>query len=215
MATSDHDRQPRRRSTDDAGEPPRPAGGAAAPGTARPILVVGGTTAAAVAVLAGSWRAFGPTSRRFAFVAVWAPMTWLGTISRVVTPSLPARFHELRPFEHDGARFYELLGVRVIKTLVRQRPLAVFNPDLHLPHEPTPERIAHLDRRMRDAEASHGLLFVATLATAAAARACGWRSTARWMLAWDIVLNGYPVMLQRYNRGRLAGRFGAVESLPG
>lgn len=172
-----------------------------------------GATAAAAVVVGWSWRAFGPTSRRFAFVAVWAPMAWLGTISRFVTPRLPARLHRLRPFEQGGARLYELAGVRVVKALLRRGPIAAFNPDLHLPSEPTPERIAHLDQRMRDAEASHGLLFVATLCAAAAARIRGWRSTARWMLVWNVVLNGYPVMLQRYNRGRLAAAHPAQVSI--
>lgn len=178
-----------------------------APSTA---LVVVAASAVAGGVLAWCWRSFGPGSRRFAFVAVWAPMTWLGTISRVVTPRLPARLHELLPFERGGARLYEVLGVRVVKSLLRRGPLAVFNPDLHLPREPTPERIAHLDQRMRDAEASHAIMFVATIGGAIAARACGARTTARWMVAWDVVLNGYPVMLQRYNRGVLASRFDAA-----
>lgn len=179
-----------------------------------PALLVTGATAITGAVLAASWRTFGPASRRFAFVAVWAPMAWLGTISRVVTPRLPARIHELRPFERGGARIYELLGVRVVKAALRRGPLAAFNPDLHLPTDPTPERIAQLDQRMRDAEASHGLLFVVTLVAAGAARARGWSRTARWMVAWDVVLNGYPVMLQRYNRGRLATRFPTDGAIP-
>ena len=178
-------------------------------GAASTVLVVAGATAVAGAVVAWSWKAFGPRSRRFAFVAVWAPMTWMGTISRVVTPRLPDRAHELRRFERGGARLYELLGVRAVKALLRRGPMAIFNPGLHLPGEPTPERIAQLDQRMRDAEASHAVVFVATLGAAAVAWTRGWRTTARRMVVWDLLLNGYPVMLQRYNRGLLAGRFGS------
>lgn len=170
-------------------------------------LALAGATGVAAAVIAWTWRAFGPGSRRFAFVAVWAPMAWLGTISRIVTPRLPERYHRLRPFEQGGARLYELAGVRLAKAALRGGPIARFNPDLHLPAEPTPERIAHLDQRMRDAESSHAILFVATAGAAAGAAGRGrWRA-ARWMLVWNVVMNGYPVMLQRYNRGRLAARF--------
>jgi hypothetical protein len=171
------------------------------------VLAVAGATAVAGAVLTWSWRALGPGSRRFAFVAVWAPMAWLGTISRFVTPRLPGRYHELRAFERGGARAYELLGVRVAKAALRRGPIARFNPDLHLPAEPTPARLARLDQRMRDAEASHAILFVATIGTAVVARIRGHRSAARWMVLWNVVMNGYPVLLQRYNRGRLAARF--------
>jgi hypothetical protein len=41
---------------------------------------------------------------------------------------------------------------------------------------------------MRDAEASHFILFVA-------------------MLLFDVLFNGYPVMLQRYNRAVLSRRY--------
>lgn len=180
------------------------------PGAGSSVLVVAGTTAVAVATLAWSWRRFGPASRRFAFVAVWMPMTWLGVVSRVLTPHLPQRYHRLRESELGGARLYELLGVRFAKAVLRRGPLARFNPHLHLPAEPTPERIGRLDQRMRDAEASHTILFVATLGAALVARARGHRSAARWMLVWNVVMNGYPVMLQRYNRGVLADRYGST-----
>ena len=191
----------------DLGSEPSGVAGAGDGDRARRVLVLSVATAVAAAVLAGAARWFGVQSRRFAFVLVWAPMTWLGTISRVVTPRLPARVHELRPFERDGARLYELLGVRLVKTLLRRGPIAVFNPHLHLPAEPTAERVAELDQRMRTAEASHGILFVATMGLTAVARISGWRSSARWMLASNVALNGYPVLLQRYNRALLARRF--------
>jgi hypothetical protein len=166
-------------------------------------LVIAGASVVAVGVLSWSWKVFDPRSRRFSFVVVWAPMAWLGTISRVVTPRLPERFHELRGWERDGARLYELLGVRVVKALFRRGPIAAFNPHLHLPLERTPARIAQLDQRMRDAEASHAILFGATTGVALLALVRGWRSTSRWVMVWNVLLNGYPVMLQRYNRGRL------------
>lgn len=166
----------------------------------------GVATAATVGAVVGALRAFGPRSRWFAFVVVWAPMTWLGTLSRIVRPTLPAGFHRLRAFEADG-RVYELLGIRVVKALLRRGPLALFNPDLHLPAERTPERLAHLDERMRDAEAAHALLFVATLPVVGHAAARGWRAAAAWTLLFDVVLNGYPVALQRYNRSLLVRRY--------
>lgn len=180
------------------------------PATGPRVLAVTGATAVAGATLTWSWRRFGPASRRFAFVAVWAPMTWLGVVSRYLTPRLPERYHRLRDAELGGAQLYELLGVRVAKAALRRGPLARFNPHLHLPAEPTPERICRLDQRMRDAEASHAILFVATLGAALVARARRHRSAARWMLAWNVVMNGYPVMLQRYNRGVLADRYGST-----
>ena len=86
-------------------------------------------------------------------------------------------------------------------------PWPAFNPDLHLPSEPTPERLAHLDQRMRDAEASHAILLVLTLGVVLNAALRGWWAAAGWTLLFDVLMNGYPVMLQRYNRARLSSRY--------
>lgn len=163
-------------------------------------------TAIAAVLLWLALRTLGARSAWFAFFVVWIPMVWLGTVSRAVRPRLPASYHELRGFERDG-RLYEHLGVVLAKQLLRRGPLAVFNPDLHLPAERTPDNLAHLDQRMRDAEASHFILFVATLAIVTHAAARGWWIAAGVTLLSDILLNGYPVMLQRYNRALLGMRY--------
>lgn len=171
-------------------------------------MVIAATVVAA-AVLGWGGEVFGASSAVFAFLVVWAPMTWLGTISRVAQPRLPDSYHELRDVERDG-RLYERLGVRVAKRLLRRGPIAVFNRDLHLPGEPSPERLAHLDQRMRDAEASHVILLVATLGIVVHAAARGWWTAALLTLLFDLLLNGYPVMLQRYNRALLHQRYGSL-----
>jgi hypothetical protein len=169
-------------------------------------MVLIAATAVLIVVLAWAVSAFDRTGIAFAFVVVWAPMTWLGTISRVVTPRLPDRWHELHGFELDG-RLYERFGVRIVKRLLRRGPLAAFNPRLHLPDDPTPHRLAQLEQRMRDAEASHAILLIVTLGAAAVSAAEHRWMTAAWILLFDVLLNGYPVMLQRYNRALLRRRF--------
>jgi hypothetical protein len=164
------------------------------------VVVVG--FAVTCVVLAWSYRSFGPDSVGFAFLVVWVPMAGLGTVSHVIAPRLPDAFHRLRAFELDG-RVYERVGVRIAKRLLRRGPLAVFNPGLHMPAERTPEQLARLDQRMRDAEASHAILLVATLPIVVHAAARGWGIAAACTLLFDVLVNGYPVMLQRYNRARL------------
>ena len=175
----------------------------------RRAVPIAGATVIAAGVVESVRRRWGAQSRIFAVVVVWAPMTWLGTISRLITPRLPSRWYQLRGFERDGARIYELAGVRVAKAALRRGPLAVFNPDLHLPAEPSPERLAQLDQRMRDAEATHAILFAATLGVVVNALTQRWWTAAHWTMAANVAMNGYPVMLQRYNRARLHQRFTA------
>lgn len=157
-----------------------------------------------VLVVAARW--LGPASGWFAFVVVWFPMVWLGTMSRFVQPRLAEAYHALRPFERGG-RVHELMGVRIAKAALRRGPLARFNRDLHLPADRTPARLEQLAQRMRDAEASHAVLFVGTLPVAVHALARGWWLSAVLTLVFDVLMNGYPVMLQRYNRTRLADRY--------
>lgn len=102
----------------------------------RKTVLLTGSTVVLVVLLTSSVVAFGAGSVWFAFLVVWLPKAWLGTISRLVTLRLPEGWFELRAFERDG-RLYERLGVRLIKGLLRRGPFAVFNPGLHLPAEHT------------------------------------------------------------------------------
>jgi hypothetical protein len=168
------------------------------------ILIV--VAAAFSAVVVWSERTFGPNSGWFSLAIVWLPMTFVGIASRTVQIRLPASYHALRGFERSG-RVYELVGVRAVKLLLRRGPLALFNPDLHLPSERSPDKLSLLAQRMCDAEASHAVLFVLTLPIVAHALVRGWWAAAVWTLALDLLVNGYPIMLQRYNRARLMRRF--------
>jgi hypothetical protein len=177
----------------------------------RKVLLVAGMTTGMAALVAWSLRAFGARSAWFAFVVVWLPLVWFALLWRVLALRrpvlrLPAQVHALRAFERDG-RVYELLGVRVAKRLLRRGPLAMFAPPLHLPAEPTPASLAGLDEWMRQAEAVHEILLVVTLAVVVNAAVRGWWDAAGWTLLFNVLGNGYPAMLQRYNRVRLAQRF--------
>jgi len=177
-------------------------------GAAARVAAIVVVTVAIGGLLWWSGRLLGVDGVAFAFLVVWLPMTWLGTISRVVTPRLPEAYHRLRSFERDG-RLYERLGVRVVKRLLRRGPLAAFNPDLHLPRVWTASASARLDQRMRDAEASHALLLVATVPVVGHAAVRGWWAAAVATAVFDVLVNGYPVMLQRYNRALLEARRGS------
>jgi len=182
----------------------------------RKALLVAGVTIGMAALAAWSRRVFGARSVRFAFIVVWLPLVWFALLGRVLAGRpvlrLPAQVHALRTFERDG-RVYELLGVRLVKSLLRRGPLAVFAPDLHLPADPTPATVGELDERMRQAEAVHEVLLVVTLAVVVNAAARGWWGAAGWTLLFNVLANAYPAMLQRYNRVLLARRFGLPRHL--
>lgn len=170
-------------------------------------------TVVGAALLVWGVATLDPNGVVLSFLLVWVPMVWLGTLSRVVRPALPAWWHRLRPFE-AGGRVYERLGVRSAKRALRRGPVSAFNRHLHLPTERTPEQLDRLDRRMRTAEASHTILFVVTFVLVANAVVHGWWAAVGWLVLFDVVMNGYPAMLQRYNRVLLRERFARSATVP-
>ena len=98
------------------------------------------------------------------------------------------------------------IRVRAVKWTLRRGPLAVFNPDLHLPAERTPADFASSrPTPIADAEASHAVLFVATLPIVAHAVARGWWLAAASTLLFDLLMNGFPGDPAGAQRGRARG----------
>ena len=62
---------------------------------------------------------------------------------------------------------------------------------------------------MREPETAHVWLFVMMLAVVIHALVRGWWAAAGWTMLFNVVLNAYPVMLQRYNRRWLLSRLAA------
>jgi Glycosyl-4,4'-diaponeurosporenoate acyltransferase len=165
-----------------------------------------GVALGVVAVIGGAVRGAGADSVLVAFLVVWSPMAWFALVWRWYDLRLPASVHQLRPFERDG-RIYVLLGVRLAKALLRRGPLTVFNlPRMRLPDRGTEEGYAAFEARMQAAEAVHGVMFAVTVPVAVGAALAGELRWAAWVALFNLVVNGYPAMLQRYNRARLAER---------
>jgi hypothetical protein len=169
----------------------------------RAVAVVAATSVLVVA-LVGLASLLGAASAGFALGLLWLTMCWLTVVSWVVPLRLPAGYFELRGFEHQGG-LYRRFGVTVAKRLLRRGPMTLFNPGLKLPATRDAAGLARLDRSMRGVETNHLILFVIGLAVAGHGLARRWWGAAGWSLLGNLVINGYPVLLQRYNRGRLAG----------
>lgn len=166
------------------------------------LILVIVATIAAVLLIIWSLDAFGFRSPVFALLVNWLAMSWVAIVGQAVQLSLPLRFYEIQPFEQTGI-VYERLGIRLFKGLVRRGPLSIFSPTLRFPKEKTISTLQQLDHEMRKAEAGHVLIFLLMLVFIFYAALRGWFDAVGWMLAFNIVINGYPIMLQRYNRIKL------------
>jgi hypothetical protein len=157
------------------------------------ILIVAGIIL--LVVIAGS----GAPS--LALMLVWTPnVLFLLAFTRGAL-RLPQFLVPVKPIEPV---LYRWVGVGLVKRIVATRMW----PLLH-GVEP-PERLKNnqgsLDRAdlmMRGAEVCHGATFLLMFPVAMHYLSDGRTSEAFWILGFNLLLNGYPVMLQRANRWRI------------
>jgi hypothetical protein len=159
-------------------------------------------TIAAVFLIIWSLDAFGFRSPISAFLVNWLAMSWVAIAGQAVHFSFPLRCYDIKAFERTG-QVYERLGVRLFKRLVRRGPLSIFSPTLRFPKEKTISALRHLDDEMRKAETGHVFIFMLMLLFSSYALLRGWFDAVGWMLVFNVIINGYPIMLQRYNRIKL------------
>jgi hypothetical protein len=170
--------------------------------TLKKLLVFTIATATAIALILWAWGSFGFRSPVSAFLVNWLTMSWIAIIGQVAHLSFAPGYYRTRPFERAG-QVYERLGIRLFKKLVRHGPLALFSPTLRFPKERTVSALQSLLGEMQKAETGHALIFVLVLLFVGYALFKGWLDAVAWMLLFNILINGYPIMLQRYNRIKL------------
>lgn len=118
---------------------------------------------------------------------------------------LPSSYYRIRSFEQSG-RFYEALGVRAFRYLVPDGDLA---NRWRRRRQPTfrviPNRrfAAAFVRRTELSEKSHLVLLLIGALSTAFAWQIGWRGWALYLGVGNVLVNLYPVLLQRYTRARL------------
>ncbi len=171
-------------------------------GTWRKVAVAAGATA--VALLLAWWivTAYGARGVVSALLINWVAMSWAAIVGQAVRFRLPQEHYRLRAFEQNG-RIYECLGVQLFKRAVRRGPLAMLSPTLRLPAQRTVPALRALEGEMETAEAAHMVVFILMALAALAALLKRWPDAALWLTVFNILFNGYPVLLQRYNRACL------------
>jgi cytochrome b561 len=168
--------------------------------TLKKLLSLVVITGIASALIIWTFISFEFRSSIFAFLINWLVMSWVAVMGQFVTfPSFPSSYYEIKPFEQSG-RVYEQLGVSLFKKIVRRSPFTVFSPTLRFPPQKTTPALRNLENEMRKAETSHMAIFFMILVLVIYALINGWFDAIAWLLFFNIIFNGYPVMLQRYNR---------------
>jgi hypothetical protein len=170
--------------------------------TLKKLVLFTVATVAAICLILWTWGSFGFRSPVSAFLVNWLAMSWMAVIGPVVHPSFAPWYYRVKAFERTG-RVYERVGIRLFKKLVRRGPLSILSPTLRFPKEKTGAALQGLLSEMRKAETGHALVFVLVLLFVGYALLNGWLDAVVWLLLFNILINGYPIMLQRYNRIKL------------
>ena len=150
-----------------------------------------------VAVVWGA-RVYG-RSIAFAFGVNWVLMFWaIMFASNVVPLRLPAQYYATRRCEKAG-RAYDLFGVRWYRRALRP-VLWSANPAL-LRSQPAARET--MIERTKDAETGHLFILLVITGITVWALASGWWDAAGWLLLFNLLHNGYPVLSMRQLRARL------------
>ncbi len=168
----------------------------------RKLALFSFATIGAIYLINWSLNAFGFRSPVFAFLVNWLLLSWVTIVGQSISLNLPQRYFEIKVFERSE-RIYKSLGVRLFKRLVRRGPLTIFNQSLRCSKGMTRSYLPYLEQFMRKAETGHLSAAILMLLFIGYALLRGWFDAVGWMLLFNVIINGYPVMLQRYNRIRL------------
>jgi len=166
------------------------------------LLLLIGTTAVSGWLIIWAIGSFGFSSPITAFLLDWLVVACMATVALTIRLPLPSQYYEIKAYESSG-RIYVLLGVPFFKKLVRRGPLSIFSRTLRLPKDESQAALLQLDQKMKGAEAIHVFSFLAIWPFICFFILWKWLDGAAWLLLFNLMVNGYPIMLQRYNRIRL------------
>jgi hypothetical protein len=115
--------------------------------------------------------------------------------------SLPRFLVSVHPVEPV---LYRWVGIGFVKRAVATRIWPLMH-GMQPPPKPTnrQELLDRIDLSTKGAEVCHGATFILASLVALLLLAVGQFPEAMWIVAFNVLLNGYPVMLQRANRWRV------------
>ena len=133
----------------------------------------------------------------FAFWLNWLLMFWAHGIYLTNTVKLAEKYFHIRPIEK---KVYQFLGVKYYQRMIRR--MNIFNPELHLKEGRS--GLAKLEQATRNAEQGHALIYIIVSGFTLYALLQQWWQAAFWYFLFNMLINGYPIMVQRYNRDRIS-----------
>jgi Glycosyl-4,4'-diaponeurosporenoate acyltransferase len=136
----------------------------------------------------------------FAFSLTWLIMAFVAAMTGKIFVRLDPQRCRLAGWEREG-RIYDRVGLGVVRWVLQYTPLGWLNPNIKVR-----SGWSDMDRLLRDMNAVEGVHIISagvSLAVAALYTLAGQVIIGMWLVILTILFNVYPVMLQRWNRGRI------------
>lgn len=136
----------------------------------------------------------------FALSASWLIMAFTAAFTSKSFHARDPRRIRFAPWEREGT-IYRFVGLGIYRRVLLRSPFAWLAPELRL--RTGRSDLVRMLREINAAEGPHAIAGILTLVFAAFLFGRGHTNAGLWVLLINLPLNIYPVMLQRWNRGRV------------
>jgi hypothetical protein len=157
------------------------------------VLVVSGI------VLVALWK--GLDSFVFAWILNFLLMIGVLFITQTLKPGLGSAWYQLKEWE-AGGKIYKWLGVNGFRKVLVWVGWEKLNKESN-PVKKSPDALKHLEYSTRQSEFGHLLILIIVFIFMLVVAINYGIGDSLWLLILNIILNAYPIAVQRYNRPRL------------
>ncbi len=155
------------------------------------------------------------TSAAFSLGINFALMFWVSILESQLKPAFNSPYFEPLPFETEG-KLYRMLGVEWYRAILTKSGWEKLRQQ-QMPIKKSLSDFQAYERGTRAAEIGHLVAGGVVLIISAYVLFAYSARDARWLVLFNIFLNIYPVLLQRYTRPRLLrviGKFQHFKRVP-
>lgn len=145
---------------------------------------------------------FDMQSFSFAWILNFLLMGCVLYYTETLQSPLTSRYYEEKAWEKRG-KIYEYLGINIFRKLLVWIGWEKLNKKSN-PVEKNTQTLLQLHYRTKQSELGHVIIFIIVLGINTFVAFRYGFNKSLWLLALNILLNLYPILLQRYNRPRIA-----------
>jgi hypothetical protein len=140
-------------------------------------------------------------SLAFAWALNFLLMFWVSIFVETYSTNLTSPYYTARAWEHKG-KLYEYFGINLFRQLLVIIGWEKLNKKSN-PIEKSAKALEHNLLRTKKSELGHLIIFLIVLGVTLIVIINRGLRDAIWLIIFNIILNLYPVLLQRYNRPRI------------